>query len=284
MDISTRRFVYQFNLFSLMKLNDMKFKVTPRLPYFWNLVSLDLLQGKRKISRTFFKLAHDDRLQAKYDIKSLDIFNSALIFYRIVFNCGFLLNDKKRIIHIGSKTISKDHSGSSSGQSSNSGSKGGGSSAGGADGGKVKRGFPVFSEGQLPTVKEEKKSKGKYKKMATDNAVDDIPQELEASASKHTTVFYPTDPIPEAPSHEVFEVASSLDTTAISTTITTTAAANEECSLVPASMLVNSHDEAFIEKNDLEKMVSDLIKNNESKKQEIAALKMENNRLKVSVD
>ena len=37
------------------------------------------------------------------------------------------------------------------------------------------------------------------------------------------------------------------------------------------------------EKSKLEKMVSDLIRNNESKKQEIAALKMEINRLKVSL-
>ncbi|KAB7496683.1 Double-stranded RNA-specific editase 1, partial [Armadillidium nasatum] len=61
------------------------------------------------------------------------------------------------------------------------------------------------------------------------------------------------------------KVASSFDTTTISTTITTTTATSEECSFVPASMLVNSHDVAFNEKKkDLEKMASELIKTNKS--------------------
>ncbi|KAL7633018.1 UNVERIFIED_CONTAM: hypothetical protein RMT77_016594 [Armadillidium vulgare] len=83
------------------------------------------------------------------------------------------------------------------------------------------------------------------------------------------------------PYQEVIEVTSSFDTAAISTTYITTAATSEECSLVPASMLVNSHDVAFIEKmNDLEEMDSELIKNNEIKKQKVPVLKMENDKLK----
>ncbi|KAL7630448.1 UNVERIFIED_CONTAM: hypothetical protein RMT77_019386 [Armadillidium vulgare] len=80
---------------------------------------------------------------------------------------------------------------------------------------------------------------------------------------------------------EVIEVTSSFDTADISTTYITTAATSEECSLVPASMLVNSHDVAFIEKmNDLEEMDSELIKNNEIIKQKVPVLKMENDKLK----
>ncbi|KAL7646017.1 UNVERIFIED_CONTAM: hypothetical protein RMT77_002918 [Armadillidium vulgare] len=83
------------------------------------------------------------------------------------------------------------------------------------------------------------------------------------------------------PYQEVIEVTSSFDTAAISTTYITTAATSEECSLVPASMLVNSHDVAFIEKmKDLEEMDSELIKNNEIKKQKVPVLKMENDKLK----
>ncbi|KAL7645997.1 UNVERIFIED_CONTAM: hypothetical protein RMT77_002894 [Armadillidium vulgare] len=83
------------------------------------------------------------------------------------------------------------------------------------------------------------------------------------------------------PYQEVIEVTSSFDTAAISTTNITTAATSEECSLAPASMLVNSHDVAFIEKmKDLEEMDSELIKNNEIKKQKVPVLKMVNDKLK----
>ncbi|KAL7631433.1 UNVERIFIED_CONTAM: hypothetical protein RMT77_018264 [Armadillidium vulgare] len=95
--------------------------------------------------------------------------------------------------------------------------------------------------------------------------------EREASASQDSSVL---------PYHEVIEVASPSDTTAISKIISTTAATSEECSLVPASTSVNSNDEVFIEKKDFEKIASELIKNNESKKKETPVFKIENNKLK----
>ncbi|KAL7630097.1 UNVERIFIED_CONTAM: hypothetical protein RMT77_019768 [Armadillidium vulgare] len=75
------------------------------------------------------------------------------------------------------------------------------------------------------------------------------------------------------PYQEVIEVTSSFHTAAISTTNITTAATSEECSLVPASMLVNSHDVAFIEKmKDLEEMDSELIKETTSVRLEQSTL------------
>lgn len=146
------------------------------------------------------------------------------------------------------RRISKDHTASASSQNAAGGGSKSSSSAA-PEGGKKKG---VYAVPELPPVKE--KSKSKLKKMAASVLASDIAEEpSNASVSSRSGEEVPF-------AQEDFGYSSGGHREGM-----------------PERMAVDPPSE----KSNLERMVSDLIKNSESKKQEIAALKMEINRLKV---
>lgn len=124
----------------------------------------------------------------------------------------------------------------------------------------------------LPTVKEEKKSTQQQQQQSTKSTS----KKMEGKGKENILVPTPaTRTLPPPP-----PTNTNTDHHALQQQPPPQTTTSEHPTAAPTSSS-SSTSSSYLEKNMLEKMVSDLAKNNESKKQEIAALKMEINRLKV---